>query len=200
MLADMYLWGAPWPETITAVFTVVVAGGVVFAGLQILDSRKTRSAEIVQQLTSLWDSKRMIKARKLIATYATTGAGAETEVRRMAEDFGKSQVAQSDSYFLFTYHLNFWEQVGIAYGDNRATLNLVDTIFGDQLWRAWANWRPVLELLYGTDSYVGAKFRSTFKRLQRKAKWKLRRRELRLWLLTPYYDSPPADRRSRRRR
>jgi hypothetical protein len=43
-------------------------------------------------------------------------------------------------------------------------------MFGDELWRAWANWQPVLEHIYGTDTTIGGTFRKTFKNLQRKAK------------------------------
>jgi hypothetical protein len=188
VLAD--LDASHWAEVVTAVFTIFIAGGVVFAGLQVLDGRKTRSAEIVRELTALWDSPRMIEARRLIGSFENEDA--------MIAAFSQSKANQTGTYFLLTYHLNFWEQVGMAYGSVRGTLKLVDVVFGDLLWEAWAYWRPVLEAQYGEDHWVGRKFRTTFEKLQKKARRKLRRRELRLLLFTPYYNVPLEQRRARR--
>lgn len=174
------------------IFTIIIAGGVGLAWLQLRDTRNIRDAEIVRELTAAWDSERMIEARKLVGSFPSSEA--------MAQAYQAAQKSQSSNYFLFTYHLNFWEQVGIAYGSNRSTLKLVDTIFGDQLWRAWANWHPVLAIVYGPDAFIGAKFQATFRKLQRNAKWKLRRREVWLWLVTPYYDVALERRRARRQR
>jgi hypothetical protein len=186
---------ATWAAVVLAAFTGVIATGVVFAWIQLRDSHRTRDAEIVQHLMGQWDSPRMIEARRLIASYRGPSA-----VEHMTADFIGARSRQTGDYFLFTYHLNFWEQVGIAYGDNRDTLRLIDTIFGDELWRAWANWQPVLVGAYGPRAFVGSKFEATFGKLQKRAKWKLRRRDLRLWLLTPYYNVPIEERRARRRR
>lgn len=189
-------WNATtWALVATAAFTGVVALGVLLAWKQLRDTRKTRDAEIVHKLMQQWDSPRMIEAKRLIASY--TGRHA---VERMAEDFKQADARQTGDFFLFTYHLNFWEQVSLSYGDDRTTLRLIDTIFGDELWRAWANWQPVLELRYGPNSNVGGKFRATFKKLQRQAKWRLRRHEVRYWLWTPrsYYRVPKVERKARR--
>lgn len=156
MLAEAYWWGAPWPDTVTAIFTVILTAGVGLAWLQLRDTRRTRDADIVQQLMALWDSLRMIEARKLIATYADAQG-----VRRMADDFKRARTNQSDEYFLFTYHLNFWEVAGQAFGNNRRSLKLVSYLFGDLLWYAWITWEAVLKEAYPNNPDIGGAFRRT---------------------------------------
>jgi hypothetical protein len=131
MVAIAYLWGAPWADAVTAIFTIVIASGVALAWLQLRAARRARDAQIIQQLMEQWDSPRMIEARRLIAS--STGPSA---VQRMADDFKNARTTQTGNYFLFTYNLNFWEQLGLSYGDDRPTLHLINAMFGDLIWSA----------------------------------------------------------------
>ena len=61
-------------------------------------------------------------------------------------------------YFLFTYHLNYWEQVGQSFANNRRTLKLVWYLLGDLIWGAWITWEAVLNEAYPGQGDIGGAF------------------------------------------
>ncbi len=62
-IVGTYLWGANWAEILTGMGTVGVAFGLIFAAVQVRDSRMERSREIAEDLITKWDSKDMVLAR-----------------------------------------------------------------------------------------------------------------------------------------
>lgn len=188
-------WNATtWALVATAAFTGIVALGVAFAWVQLLDTRRTRDAEIVLQLMEQWDSPRMIEARRLVASYAGPDS-----VKRMADDYRKSRASQIGAYFLFTYHLNFWEQVGQAFGKNRRALKIIWVMFGDNFTHAWITWDAVIKEAYPSASSVGSAFGQAVRKLEGKNRARVHRHEVWLFLFTPYYDVRPEERSARRR-
>ena len=186
---------ATWAAVISTAFTAVIATGVVFAWLNLRDTRRTRDAEIVQLLMERWDSPRMIDARRLIASYKPH----PDAIQRMARDFKSARATQTGTYYLFTYHLNFWEQVGQAFGKNQRALKVISVMFGDNFSDAWLTWDATLKEAFPSTSDVGSAFRTAIRKVERMKRRKIYRHELWLWLFTPYYDTAPEMRLERRR-
>jgi hypothetical protein len=175
--------GPNWAEVVTAVGTGVVALGLFLTALQLRDARKIRSAEIVRLLAKQWDQKEMRSARRLVARYEND--------EEMARDLKIAKDAQSDDYFRFTKHLNFWEQVGMSYSDHSRGLAVVDLMFGEAIDQAWGAWEPVIPQVWGRDTDIGRSFDALVKKIRRRRRSLRRRRNLRRVLLTPYSDKVP---------
>jgi hypothetical protein len=180
--------GASWAEALTGIGTILIASGVVFAGLQVRDARKARSAEIVRQLAELWAREDLIAARRWIASYQ--GAGS---VDLLARDLKKAKDQPlSDEYFVFTRYLNFWEQVGMEFRNHSGGLRVVDEMFGDLIIAAWHNtWKQVIPKVWEDRADVGGAFGKIVWKIEQKRKWRRRRRKLWRWLSTSYYDTQP---------
>ena len=178
--------GPNWAEVVTAVSTAVVAFGLILTTVQLRDQRKIRSAEIVRLLAEQWDNKEMQVARSLVGQYRGNGAAA-----LMARDLGTAKNAQSDDYFRFTRHLNFWEQVGMSYCDHSGGLRVVDLMFGEAIEEAWDAWKDVIPEVWGKGTDIGLNFNGLVKKIRKLNKRKCRLRKLRKFLLTPYYDKVP---------
>jgi hypothetical protein len=180
--------GASWAEALTGVGTILIAFGVVFAGIQVRDARRARTSEIVRQLAELWSDKDLIGARRCIASYQ--GAGS---VDLLARDLKRAKDEPlSDEYFVFTRYLKFWEQVGMEFQDHAGGLRVVDEMFGDLIIAAWRNtWEKVIPLVWEPNADVGGAFAKIVRKIEHRRKWRRRRR--RLWRLpsTPYYDKQP---------
>jgi hypothetical protein len=180
--------GATWAEALTAIGTIVIALGVVFTGMQVRDSRKARSAEIVRQLAEHWATKELIGARRRIASYQ-----GDDSIDKLVLDLkGAKDQPLSKDYFVFTRYLNFWEQVGLEFRGHSGGQRVVDEMFGDLMMAAWHNtWEKVIPRVWEPKAGVGSAFAKMVQKIERKRKWRSRRRRLWRWLSTPYYDTQP---------
>jgi hypothetical protein len=150
MLAD--LDGANWADVVTAAFTAIIAVGVFFAGIQVMDARKERTSEMVNNLIQDWESPEMIESRMLLASYGTQTQA----VQQMISDLTQAMQAPTGDYFKFTRHLNFWERVSIAHAEDSESVRLISYIFGEAVKKAWETWEPVIPAVWGPDTTIGA--------------------------------------------
>jgi hypothetical protein len=88
--------GAKWAEILTGFATPGIVVGVLFAWLQLRDTRKTRDAEIVHKLMKQWNPPRMNDAHRLIGSY--------TSPQAMADALRAANTRQTDDFYLFTYN------------------------------------------------------------------------------------------------
>lgn len=185
MFADVD--GANWAEVLTGFATLGIAMGVIFAGIQVRDGRKARAAEIVRELSEQWASAELIAARRFVASYQGDGS-----VDLLARDMKRVKDLLSDEYFIFTRYFNFWEEIGLEFSDHSGGLRVVDEMFGDIITAAWHNtWKQVIPKVWGERTEVGGQFRKIVHKIERRRKWRRRRRKLTCWLWTPYYDTDP---------
>ena len=75
---------------------------------------------MILDLVRLWESPEMIESRQLVSSYHGTGG-----VDLLARDINKAIADRSSEFHVFTRHLNFWEQVGLAYGHDSDSLALI---------------------------------------------------------------------------
>ena len=161
------VWGgADWAEVITAFSTALLVGGVFFAGKQVAASRRERTSTIVRDLLREWESPEMIESRMLLGSYATAGG-----LPQMIQDLTIAAAGPTADYFKFTRHLNFWERVGLAYGDDREAVRLISYMFGDALESAWVTWGAVIPAVWGPDERIGSAFQQVVEISRQRGAW-----------------------------
>jgi hypothetical protein len=136
---------ANWAEILTAVGTLLVAGGVAYAGVQVRDSRRARSAQFASELAWRWDSPRMVQSRKRLGQLASV-PDRERVVRTACKD------PTSDDYLAFSRFLNFFEQLGAAFADDRHGRQAVAQLFAPTLTGWWEIWGEVIPDAWGTHA------------------------------------------------
>ena len=69
----------------------------------------------------------------------------------MANDLKTAKSGPTDDYFKFTRHLNFWEQVGLAFDEDRDSIKLISYMFGEAIEKAWETWEQVIPAVWGSN-------------------------------------------------
>ncbi|HWE67647.1 MAG TPA: hypothetical protein VG298_13490 [Acidimicrobiales bacterium] len=156
--------GANWAEIFTGIGTVVVATSVIFAGIQLRDGRKARTAEIVRELAQRWESTEMVLCRKLISTHGT-GDQSTDSLKNAVETALQSG---SDDYYRYTQYLNFFEQIGLSFTDDAVGFKVVSKMFKGTIEANWKSWRIVIPHVWGTGSGVGENFRLLAAKIERR--------------------------------
>jgi hypothetical protein len=150
------IYGANWAEILTAAGTLLIGSGVIFAGIQVRDTRLNRFAEIARELVQQWDSPTLVRSRMLIKSHGPRGKEA---LEKLKVAFKAAEADQTTSaYYLYTRYLNFFERVGVAFKDDRRGLAVVDQLFGGSVMDAWETWHEVIDYTWGPDTTMGANF------------------------------------------
>ena len=144
--------GADWAEILIAAGTFGIASGVVFAAKQLGDTRRTRTVEIARLLAETWDSDELVEARRLVRSHATS------ESLQLAVE-SAAHLGTKD-YYEYTRMLNFFEQVGVSFNENREALIIVNNMIGTAIISAWATWMPVIEHVWPDQPTIGENFRT----------------------------------------
>lgn len=176
--------GPNWAEVATAVGTFVIASGVFVAARQVRNDRAARLAEMIRELVQVWESPEMIESRELISSYRGVGG-----VELLGRDMKKARADRDPKYYIFARHLNFWEQLGLAYGKDRASLELVSIAFEPAIEDAWETWRIATPIVFGQSSTIGVASGKLVEALDRLQRQRQARNEIREFLRTPFFRS-----------
>jgi hypothetical protein len=143
--------GATWTEVIIAAGALLTGIGLVITAVQVRDSRRARTVEIVRLLAERWDSDELVKARRLIARQPSF-QGLKDSVKDASVQFSKD-------YYCYTGYLNFFEQVGASFNNDRSALVVVHDLLGSAIIDSWVVWDEVLSFVWPDQPTVGENFR-----------------------------------------
>ncbi len=178
--------GSNWAQLATAWATIFIAFGVLVAGIQLRDARRTRNAEIAKSLAQRWDGSDLIESRKLILSLV---AGLEPPeaakklvkaVRRAKESKGE------DRYYLYTRYLNFFEELGVSFPRRSSGLRMVETLLGTTIRDGWRTWKLVIREVWGEQSTVAENFGRLATKLERRYRRRKRRERFQNAMLRPF--------------
>jgi hypothetical protein len=156
--------GANWAEALTGIGTILIAFGVVFAGIQVRDTRKARSAEIARELAEQWESPRMEEARKLVNGHGSGPGSTE----RLRDAITEARKAGSDEFYVYARWLNFFEQLGISFRRHSQAIGIVEEMYSETITTGWATWQIVVASAWGSKSNVGKNFGLLAEKIQKR--------------------------------
>jgi hypothetical protein len=136
--------GASWAEIVTAFGTVLIGSGIVFAGSQVLEVRKSRHADIAIRFAEHWNEDFLTISREA-ATGFPTALELKNEIKR-------SRTNEQAKFHLLLRVPNFFEEVGAAERYGWITRDWVCSTWGSAIPRMWVTWLPTVEYLRGPDS------------------------------------------------
>ena len=158
-------------DWITAVATLLLAGGVVIAAAQLRETRQARAAETAADFTRRWESDELRASRSESGRYAT-----DVTLRNAVA------YADEGQRTLLLRELGFWEDMAIAEQQGGLSLKRIELALKDLALDRWALWTPTIEYL--RDQSPGKPVYSNFERLVERLSGKQLPpiRRLRRWL------------------
>jgi hypothetical protein len=141
-----------WAEQVTAVSTVVLAGGAVaaigaaaFAGQQVREARIGRQAEVASDFFRRWSDAPMIETRRLVASFDSPIALRDALLRHAAAN-------DVEAYVMFR-ELDYFEQLGAMEGHGGFDFGLIASLLGPKLVERYELWRPSIDAFGGGAAY-----------------------------------------------
>ncbi len=142
--------GPDWTQITTAIGTLVAAGTIFFAGLQVSLSKRESQRELVAGLTEEWNGDRLVAARQAILKYRGVDVtGAEDDdawARQLQEAFFRERAGFTDEYFLFLRDLNYFEGLGVLYSRlTKKNQQLVRDYLRSAILHHWRLWESTVK-------------------------------------------------------
>ncbi|MGO9030029.1 MAG: hypothetical protein ACLQOZ_15550 [Acidimicrobiales bacterium] len=162
-----YLWGADWAEILTGIGTVLIAGGILIAAVQVRETRLERSREIAKDLMSHWDSKEMILARDLVDSNGTQKhpQDATAAAEAVAEAVRRAAYTPTLDRFRYQRFFNFFEQLGQTALHDETTYGVAQELLGTTIEKTWQAWQYIIPYAWGENPNTGLCFKALAKRL-----------------------------------
>ncbi|MCH7811059.1 MAG: hypothetical protein IH958_00320 [Chloroflexi bacterium] len=126
-----------WTEIVTvafvmASFVLLVAAGI-FAGLQVGETRRTREAQLMMELTNRWDNDDLLEARRLAALYESN-----------PESLTKVMQTDREERYQLERVPNFFEDLGVLVSEKSLAPRLVAKLMAGSVERYWALYSPYI--------------------------------------------------------
>ena len=154
--------GANWAEAVTGIGTVVIAAGLVFAGFQVRESRRSRHADLAVDVSERWDHEYLVTVRALLTDLTPE------ELRTLYLDLYKSR---DPEVYILQREPNFFEDLGVLQKLRCISLEWIDETLGGLTVERWRLWSPTIETLRsGISGPEWPRAYSNFERLARKLK------------------------------
>jgi hypothetical protein len=139
MLGDVGLAGANWAAIVTAFGTVLIGSGIIFAGIQVLEAKKTRYADIAIRFAERWQEAPLVESREALTVFHTA-IGLRNEIERAQRD-------EQRKFHLLLRIPNFFEEVAAAERFGWIPVEWVYSTWGSGIPALWDTWRPTIDFL-----------------------------------------------------
>lgn len=134
-----------WAESLTGIGTIVIAGGIIFAGFgaraagkQIRQAESSRTSDLLMNMANRFDHSEMAESRQLTKVY-----------QGRPEEFCNYYVivknANSPEYFKLLRLANFFEYWGILEANESLGIELIEQSIGTSARFYWEIWRQAIE-------------------------------------------------------
>jgi hypothetical protein len=132
----------------TAVATIVLAAGVLFAFWQLRDAQKSRHAALATDLSRRWDEPALLKAQEAFSKATNKTIRDQAEILYADRDANRAKYDETVPAFLAMQALpNFLEHIGSLEKQGAIPLPVVDDLWGGAILVAWRHWRDAVQLM-----------------------------------------------------
>lgn len=176
MFATLMIDGVTWAEALTGVGTILIASGVVFAGLQVRDGRKAQQVAIASDLVRTWENQDLVEARKLVDS-SFRNKDLAAGIDQLTNDVRTAWHDQTDDWYVYSKVMSFYEQVGVSFCDHRQGRKVVDEMMGGIMIEGWLIWRIVVKRIWPDEQHLMENFRRLAIKLQRQRNKEQARKE-----------------------
>ena len=190
MLADV----ASATAVVIAVFTALTAAilffSAIFALRQLRETKNTRYAELLADLTRRWDEPLLRSAR--IAMAKRSPQEIETIVRDEYE--GRGTPESEKIYYELQALPNFVEGIAVIQDETKGlTVPIVDRLWGSTIIVAWERWEPAVKYLQSRPLPYSKRNYRNFEELARLVKEHRERPGRVAWSYGDVFTPPPPD-------
>ncbi len=141
-----------WAEQLTGIGTALGALGLlgailaaVYAGRQVREARISREAQTAVEFFRRWNEDALVEARRLLASFETSGELKSAFERYVAEG--------ADEAYVLYRELDYFEQMAAMEKRGALDLELIQLLLGRIMVERWELWQPAIVAAHGSNVY-----------------------------------------------
>lgn len=143
-----------WPAWLTAIGTLVLAGGVLIAVIQLRELKRDRALQWIFEMSKRWEDEKLEQSRVAVRAMSVK-ALADLSKRWGTPGFSADEEAQMTELIRLP---NFFEDVALMVQHGRLDMDLVWQTFSGPAYEAWEDWKPVMHILREADPWCFSEF------------------------------------------
>jgi Domain of unknown function (DUF4760) len=149
--------GPDWAAKLTAFGTFAIAGGLIFTGIQIKETRRDRHIQVLSDFGRRWDEADLREARQLRTKY-----GSSKDVAALVEPWLNREEAGADLAQLLVIP-NYFEDLALMVECGKLRPQLVAKAMRSVTLDEWDFWEPAITRIRVKDDSAYTEFEALAK-------------------------------------